>query len=64
GRGRQDYIDALLTSRTPPPAEDGKLLQRIEAKTAQHRSPYSANISRKHASIIAAMAPPGKEAPR
>jgi hypothetical protein len=63
-RGRKDYIDALLTSRRPPPTGDKKLLQRIEAKTAQHRSPFSANISRKHASIIAAMAPPGKEKPR
>jgi hypothetical protein len=63
-RGRKDYIDALLTSRRPPPTGDKKLLKRIEAKTAQHRSPFSANISRKHASIIAAMSPPGKEKPR
>ncbi|MCK5253157.1 MAG: zinc ribbon domain-containing protein [Thermoplasmata archaeon] len=62
-RVRQDYIDALLTSRRPPPTGDSKLLQRIEAKTAQHRSPFSANISRKHASIIAAMSPPGKDKP-
>ncbi|UCC93317.1 MAG: hypothetical protein JSW25_01195 [Thermoplasmata archaeon] len=63
-RGRKDYIDALLISRRPPPTDDKKLLQRIEAKTAQHRSPYSANISRKHASIIAAMSPPGKRRAR
>ncbi|MCJ2540498.1 MAG: zinc ribbon domain-containing protein, partial [Candidatus Thermoplasmatota archaeon] len=63
-RSRQDYIDALLTSRRPPPTGDSKLLQRIEAKTAQHRSPFSANISRKHASILSALSPTGTEKPR
>ena len=64
GRGRKDYINALLTSRTPPPTESKKLLQRIEAKTAQHRSPFSANISREHASILSAMSPKGKQRPK
>ncbi len=64
GRGRKEYIDALLTSRRPPPSSDKQLIARIEAKTAQHRSPFSANISRKHASILAAMSPPGSGKPR
>lgn len=64
GQDRQDYIDALLVSRRPPPAEDKKLLARIEAKTAQHRSPFSANISRKHASILSALSPTGKGRPQ
>ena len=62
--GRKDYIDALLTTRRPPPTGDKQLLSRIEAKTAQHRSPFSANISRKHASILSAMAPPEREGPK
>ncbi len=60
GRGRQVYIDALLTHRRPPPADDRHLLKRIEAKTAQHRSPFSANISRQHASILSALSPEGR----
>lgn len=60
GRGRQVYIDALLTSRRPPPSDDRQLLKRIDAKTAQHRSPFSANISRQHASILSALSPQGR----
>ncbi len=64
GHSRKLYIDALLQHRRPPLIEDRKLLQRIESKTAQHRSPFSANISRKHASILSALSPPGKAAPK
>ncbi len=64
GHRRKLYIDALLQHRRPPLIEDRKLLQRIESKTAQHRSPFSANISRKHASILSAMSPPGETAPK
>lgn len=63
GRGRQVYIDALLTHRRPPPPDDRQLLKRIDAKTAQHRSPFSANISRQHASILSALSP-GDRAPK
>ena len=64
GHRRKLYIDALLQNRRPPLIEDRKLLQRIESKTAQHRSPFSANVSRKHASILSALSPPGKTAPK
>ncbi len=64
GHRRKLYIDALLQHRRPPLIEDRKLLQRIESKTAQHRSPFSANISRKHASILSALSPLGKPAPK
>ncbi|MCK4969183.1 MAG: hypothetical protein KAS77_01600 [Thermoplasmata archaeon] len=64
GHSRKLYIDALLQHRRPSLIEDRKLLQRIESKTAQHRSPFSANISRKHASILSALSPPGKAAPK
>ncbi|NOQ53484.1 MAG: hypothetical protein GQ558_02630 [Thermoplasmata archaeon] len=64
GHRRKLYIDALLQHRRPPLIEDKKLLQRIESKTAQHRSPFSANISRKHASILSALSPPGKAPPK
>jgi hypothetical protein len=52
---RRDFIGALLHHRGPPPVDDRQLLKRIESKTAQHRSPFSANISRKHASILSAI---------
>ncbi len=53
--GRREYIDALLLHRRPPSIDDTQLLKRIESKTAQHRTPFSANISRKHASILSAL---------
>lgn len=56
-RGRQDFIDALLALRRPHAPDDTKLLARIESKTAQHRTPFSANISRQHASILSALSP-------
>jgi hypothetical protein len=62
--GRQEYINALIHHRRPRPVDDGMLLKRIESKTAQHRTPYSANISRKHASILAAMSPEDRSAPK
>ena len=64
GHNRKGLIDALLDHRRPPLIDDHKLLKRIESKTSQHRSPFSANISRKHASILSAMSPPGTEKPK
>jgi len=65
--GKRTYISALLSSRAPPqPAQVDQrgLLGRIDAKTGPLRTPYSANVSRKDASILAALAPPGQEKAR
>ena len=64
---KRTYISALLSSRAPPqatPVDQKGLLGRIDAKTEPLRTPYSANVSRKDASILAALAPPGQERAR
>ncbi len=61
---KRDYISALLSARAGEPLDPHGLLMRIDAKTEGLRTPYSANISRKDASILAALAPPGQEKAR
>jgi len=64
---KRTYISALLSSRAQPQpaqADQKGLLGRIDAKTQPLRTPYSANVSRKDASILAALAPPGQEKAR
>ena len=64
---KRTYISALLSSRAPAQAaqvDQKGLLGRIDAKTEPLRTPYSANVSRKDASILAALAPPGQEKAR
>ncbi len=62
--GRRDFISALLSSRSSETVDPHHLLVRIDSKTAQLRTPYSANVSRKDASILAALSPPGQEQAR
>jgi hypothetical protein len=60
---RRGYIDAIISTRAPPPVDDHHLLAKVDSKTAQHRTPYSANVSRAHASILSALSPPGEQQP-
>ena len=61
---KRDYISALLSARAGEAVDPRGLLMRVDAKTEGLRTPYSANISRKDASILAALAPPGQEKAR
>ena len=61
---KRDYISALLSARAGEPVDPHGLLMRVDAKTEGLRTPYSANISRKDASILAALSPPGQEKAR
>jgi len=64
GPVKRDYISALLSARAGEPVDPRGLLMRIDAKTEGLRTPYSANVSRKDASILAALSPAGQDKAR